>query len=70
MALNRKNILFACHDEGTRTRAHTASLTETAKMNGVDPYPCLKATLEVIAAGRPASDIDELLPWACTPIPS
>ena len=70
MALNRKNILFAGHDEDTRARAHTASLTETAKMNGVDPYTCLKATLEVIAAGHPASNIDELLPWACAPTSS
>ena len=70
MALNRKNILFAGHDEDTRARARTASLTETARMNCVDPYPCLKATLEVIAAGRPASNIDKLLPWDCTPTSS
>ena len=30
----------------------------------------LKATLEAIAAGHPASDIDRLLPWAFTPISS
>ena len=27
----------------------------------------VKATLEAIAAGHPASDIDQLLPWAFTP---
>ena len=36
-------------------------------MNGVEPYAYLKATLEAIAAGHPASKIDELLPWAYTP---
>ena len=44
------------------------SLIETAKMNGVNPHAYLKATLEAIAAGHPASDIDRLLPWAFTPI--
>ena len=35
-------------------------------MNGVEPYAYLKATLEAIAAGHPASRIDDLLPWAHT----
>ena len=46
-----------------------ATLIETAKMNGVEPYAYLKATLEAIATGHPASRIDELLPWAFTPAP-
>ena len=46
----------------------STSLIETAKMNGVNPHAYLKATLEAIAAGHPASDIDRLLPWAFTPI--
>ena len=40
-----------------------ASLLETAKLNRVEPYAWLKATLEAIAAGHPNSRIDELLPW-------
>ena len=67
LALNRKNALFAGHDEGAAAWARIASLVETAKMNGVDPHACLKATLEAIAAGHPASDIDALTPWAYTP---
>jgi len=70
LALNRKNALFAGHDEGTRGWARVASLIETAKMNGVDPHAYLKATLEAIAAGHPASKIDDLLPWAYTPTSS
>ena len=68
LALNRKNALFAGHDEGAAAWARIASLIETAKMNGVNPHAYLKATLEAIAAGHPASDIDRLLPWAFTPI--
>jgi len=45
-------------------------LVETAKMNGVNPHAYLKATLEAIAAGHPASDIDALMPWAFTPASS
>ena len=40
---------------------------ETAKMNGVNPHAHLKAKLEAIANGPPASEIDQLLPWASTP---
>ena len=68
LALNRKNALFAGHDEGAAAWARIATLVETAKMNGVNPHAYLKATLEAIAAGHPASDIDQLLPWAFTPI--
>ena len=63
VALNRKNALFAGHDDGAAAWGRIASLTETAKMNGVEPHACLKATLEAIAAGYPVSKIDELLPW-------
>ena len=67
LALTRKNALFAGHDEGAAAWGRIATLIETAKMNGVEPYAYLKATLEAIAAGHPASRIDELLPWAHTP---
>ena len=70
LALNRKNALFAGHDEGGAAWARKASLVETAKMNGVNPHAYLKATLEAIAAGHPASDIDTLMPWAFTPASS
>ena len=70
LALNRKNALFAGHDEGGAAWARIATLIETAKMNGVNPYAYLKATLEAIANGHPASDIDRLLPWAFTPASS
>ena len=66
IALTRKNALFAGHDEGAAAWGRIASLIETAKMNGVEPYAYLKATLQAIAAGHPASRIDELLPWAHT----
>ena len=39
-------------------------------MNEVNPHAYLKATLETIAAGHPASDIDALMPWAFTPASS
>lgn len=70
LALTRKSTLFASHDEGAATRGRIASLIKTTKMNGVKPCAYLKATLEAIAAGHPASKIDELLPWAHTPAPS
>lgn len=63
VTLGRKNALFAGHDEGGRSWACFASLIATCKLNGVEPYAWLKATLEAIAAGHPNADIDALLPW-------
>ena len=63
IALNRKNALFAGHDDGAAAWGRIASLIETAKLNGVNPHIWLRASLEAIAAGHPNSRIDELLPW-------
>ena len=63
IALNRKNALFAGHDEGGRAWGRIASLIETAKINGVEPFSYLKATLEAIARGHPNDRLDDLLPW-------
>jgi hypothetical protein len=37
IVLNRKNALFAGHDEGAENWACIASLIETCKLSGVDP---------------------------------
>jgi len=63
IALNRKNALFAGHDEGGKAWGRIASLIETAKVNGIEPFAYLKATLEAIAVGHPQNRIDDLLPW-------
>ncbi|MDT8322236.1 MAG: transposase domain-containing protein, partial [Xanthomonadales bacterium] len=44
-----------------------ASLIETAKINGVEPFAYLAATLEAIANGHPKAAIDDLLPWNFNP---
>jgi transposase len=59
IALNRKNALFAGHDEGAENWATIASLIETCKLNAVDPL----AYLTAIVNGHKQSKIDELLPW-------
>ena len=67
IALNRKNALFAGHDEGGKAWGRIASLIETAKINGVEPFAYMKSTLEAIAAGHPQNRIDDLLPWNLQP---
>ncbi len=67
IALNRKNALFAGHDEGGKVWGRIASLIETAKINGIEPFAYLKTTLEAIAAGHLKNQIDELLPWNFKP---
>ncbi|SFQ78795.1 IS66 C-terminal element [Donghicola eburneus] len=59
--------MFAGHDEGARACGRIASLIATAKVNNVEPFAYLKATLEAITAGHPTSRIDELLPWNFKP---
>ena len=62
IAFNCKNALFAGHDEGGIAWGRIASLIETCKINGVEPFAYLNATLTAIAKGHPQSRIDDLLP--------
>jgi len=64
---NRKNALFAGHDEGGKAWGIIASLIETAKINNVEPFAYIKATLQAIAQGHPQDRLDELLPWNFKP---
>jgi transposase len=64
IALNRKNSLFAGHDEGAVNWACLASLIETAKLHGIDPQTYLADILAKLVNGWPVHNIDALLPWA------
>jgi transposase len=70
LALGRKNFLFAGSDGGADHWAVVASLIETCKMNGVDPYAYLRDVLTKIVGRHPMSRIDELLPFAYPPAQS
>ncbi|MEN8739409.1 MAG: IS66-like element ISRosp4 family transposase [Phaeobacter gallaeciensis] len=71
-AMNRRNALFAGHDEGGRNWARFASLIGTCKMSGVEPYAYLRDLFTKLANGHLDKDIDALMPWAyaAVPIPS
>jgi hypothetical protein len=64
IALNRKNALFAGSDGGGEHWAAIASLIETCKLTGVDPYVYLTDVMSKIVNSHSNSRIDELLPWA------
>jgi transposase len=64
IVLNRKNALFAGHDQGAENWACIASLIETCKLNGVDPQAYFTDVLTKLVNLWPASRIDELMPWA------
>ena len=64
IALNRKNSLFAGHDDGAANWACLTSLIQTAKLNGVNPQAYLTDTLAKLVNGWPMKKIDDLLPWA------
>ena len=63
VALSRKNSLFAGSDEGGENWACLASLIETCKLNGANPYTYFTDLLTRLVNGWPQSRIDELMPW-------
>jgi len=64
IVLNRKNALFAGHDQGAENWACIASLVETCKLHGVDPQAYFTDVLTKLVNLWPASRLDELMPWA------
>ncbi|HEY1933509.1 MAG TPA: IS66 family transposase [Acetobacteraceae bacterium] len=65
MTLGRKNWLFCGSDAGGERAAAIYSLTETAKLNGLDPEDYLRHVLQRIAE-HPVKRVHELLPWNLT----
>ena len=66
IALGRKNYLFMGSASGGRAAAIAYTLTETAKLNGVDPQAWLARVLGCIPEHK-INRIDELLPWNTAP---
>ena len=64
IALGRKNSLFAGSEGGAARWAIVASLIETAKLNGVEPFAWLRSSLELMINGHPSSCLDNLMPWS------
>lgn len=54
------------HDAGAQNWAVIASLIETCKLNGTEPYAYLCGVLTAIAVGHKQNDIEQLLPWNYT----
>jgi hypothetical protein len=65
IGLGRKNSLFAGSSKGGETWAILASLINSAKLNGLDPFTYLCDVLERIVSGAvKINEIECLLPWA------
>ena len=64
IVLNRKNALFAGHDQGAENWACIASLIETCKLHGVDPQTYFTDVLTKLVNLWPQSRLHELMPWA------
>ena len=68
ISLGRKNSLFAGSDGGAETWAILASLLNTAKLNGLDPYTYLSDVVERIVSGQVKNhELDQLLAWNWKP---
>ena len=68
--LTVKNALFAGSDGGARHWAIVATLIETAKMCGVEPFAYLKDVLIRITNGHTINKVAELAPWNYIPRPT
>ena len=55
IVLNRKNVLFAGHDEGAENWACVASLIETCKLNDVEPQAYIADVLDKLVNLWPAA---------------
>jgi transposase len=60
--VGRKNWLFAGSDSGGERAAAIYTLTETAKLNDLDPEHYLRQVLDRIVL-QPIKRLRELLPW-------
>jgi len=70
LALTRKNALFAGSDGAAEHWAVIASLIETCKLIGVEPYAYLANVITRIVDRHPNSRLDELLPWTYPATPN
>ncbi len=62
IALGRKNYLFAGSDNGGQTAANIYTITETCKINNINPQKYLSKVLSVIQDYK-VKNIAQLLPW-------
>ena len=68
IAIGRRNSLFAGNEGGAHTWAVLASLLQTAKLNGLDPFTWLSDVLTRIVSGEVLNnDLDQLLAWNWRP---
>ena len=63
VALQRKNALFAGHQLGAENWAAIASLVETCKMLGINPYAYIADVLARIITRADTDPVDDLLPY-------
>jgi len=68
VAQGRKSSLFAGSEAGAEAWAVLASLLQTARLNGLDPYTWLNDVLERMVSGEvKINNLDQLLPWIWQP---
>ncbi|MFK4875001.1 IS66 family transposase [Novosphingobium sp. ZW T3_23] len=64
IGIGRRNSLFAGNEGGAHTWAVLASLLQTAKLNGLDPFTWLNDVLARMVSGEVLNnDLDQLLAW-------
>ncbi|ASG24807.1 IS66 family transposase [Nitrospirillum viridazoti CBAmc] len=68
LAIGRRNWMFAGSDAGGERAAAIYTITQTVKLNGLDPQAYLRDVLDRIA-DHPINRITDLLPWNIVQMP-
>jgi transposase len=63
IALTRKNFLFLGSDEGGHRAAIFYTVTESARLNDLDPEAYMADVIDRLAKRHPINRLAELLPW-------
>jgi hypothetical protein len=66
--VGRRNWLFTGSNVGGERAAAIYSIIETCKLSGVEPFAHISSVMQKIAEGWPNSRINELMPWAWSPV--
>lgn len=68
IGISRRNSLFAGNEGGAKSWAILASLLQTAKLNGLDPFTWLNDVLTRIVSGAVKNnELDQLFAWNWAP---
>ncbi len=66
--MGRKNWLFSDSVAGVKSSTNLYSLTETAKVCGLEPFAYMREVFTRLPHAKTVEDMGQLLPWCAAPV--